>query len=181
MAQRQKQKQSDLNTIDTWWLDQQTQAQIDIISAQQETEKQALAQQQAQFNEILSLYKDAFGKIGSGSSNLSVPSAFKENIDLFAPGGQYGAGLKAETSKAAQEALAAGQMGLASTGMSSGTNVAGLQARILAEKGLSDAKVEDQRIANLSSALTTYGQAGLTEQQLRQQRDLELLRTLSSL
>jgi hypothetical protein len=170
---------SDLNVIDTWWLDQQTQAQIDIIRAQQETEKQALAQQAAQFNEVLSMYKTAFGEMGT-DGGFSVPEAFKENIDLFAPGGQYGAGAKAEISKGAQEALAAGQIGLASTGMSSGTNVAGLQARVLADKALANAKIEDQRIANLSSALTTYGQAGLTEQQLKSQRDLALLNTLSN-
>lgn len=173
-------KKSDLNVIDTWWLDQQTQAQIDIIRAQQETEKLALVQQEEQFNEILGLYKNAFGEIGSNSSNLSIPNAFKENIDLFAPGGQYGAGLKAETARGAQEALAAGQIGLASTGMSSGTNVAGLQARVLADKALANAKIEDQRISNLSGALTTYGQAGLTEQQLKSQRDLALLNSLSS-
>ena len=64
--------------------------------------------------------------------------------------------------------------------MSSGTNVAGLQARVLADTALSKAKVEGERVTQLSGSLEQAGAAGLTTQQLRAQREAEMLRTLSS-
>ena len=161
-----------------WWLNQYTLNQIEVIEAQQAVEQRALDMKQENFNKILEMYKNSFGD--TSGSNISVPDAFKQNVDLFAKGGEYGAGLKAETAQAAQESIAAGQMGLASSGMSSGTNVAGLQARVLAEKGRSDAKIEDSRIANLSNALTSLGSANLSAQQLKNQRDLALFNTLAS-
>lgn len=78
-------------------------------------------------NEILEMYKSAFGDVGT-DGGFQVPSEFAENVGLFQPGGQYGEGARAEIERGGQQAIAAGQIGLASTGMSSGTNVAGLSA-----------------------------------------------------
>jgi hypothetical protein len=166
--------------VDQWWLNQQTNAQLRVIEAQQTVEKQALAFQKEKFNQVLSMYQGAFGNLNNNNS-YSVPGEFNQNIDLFAPGGQYGVGAKAEIDRSANQALAAGQIGLASTGMSSGTNAAGLSARVANDAGIAKANIEDQRLAALSGALTAKGQAGLTAEQLRAQQNFAMLSSLSSL
>jgi hypothetical protein len=85
---------------------------------------------------------------------------------VFAPGGQFGRGTGEAIERGGQQAISAGQLDLASTGMSSGTNVAGLRARVLADTALARAGVEDTRISNLSQALTAAGQAKIQQQQI---------------
>jgi len=162
-----------------WWITQESKARINEIRAAQESEKQRLAFQQQRFREVLAMYQKAFGGTG-GTGGISVPSEFREMVGLYQPGGQFGAGGMAEVERGGQQAIAAGQMGLASTGMSSGTNVAGLRARVIADTALARKKIEDERVALLGGALGQAGQAGLTAQQLRAQREAELMRTLSS-
>ena len=162
-----------------WWLNQQTQSQIQIIEAQQSVEREVLDFQKEKFNQILEMYQGAFGDMNNNA--YSVPGEFNQNIDLFAQGGQFGAGANAEIDRSANQALAAGQIGLASTGMSSGTNAAGLSARVANDAGIAKGNVEDQRVAALSGALTAKGQAGLTAEQLRAQQNFAMLSALSSL
>lgn len=162
-----------------WWIDTQTDAAIKQIRATQEVDRKRLEFQQSRFNDVLAMYKTAFGAAGTGGSS-TIPSQFNEMVNLYQPGGQFGAGGKAEVAKAGQEALAAGQIGLASTGMSSGTNVAGLGARIYADTGLANKKIEDERVALLGGALGQAGSAQLTADQLRAQREAALLNSLSS-
>ena len=165
--------------VDNWWMSQQTTADIAKIRASQEIEKERLEFQKQKYNEVLAMYKKAFGGAG-GAGGISIPSEFREMVGLYQPGGQFGAGGMAEVERGGQQAIAAGQMGLASTGMSSGTNVAGLRARVIADTALARKKIEDERVALLGGALGQAGQAGLTAQQLRAQREAELMRTLSS-
>ncbi|MBE3088320.1 MAG: hypothetical protein IMZ71_04325 [Chloroflexi bacterium] len=134
--------------------------------------------QKQKYNEILAMYKGAFGESGNGGIN--VPSQFNEAVNLYQPGGQFGAGGKAEVAEAGQKALAAGQIGLASTGMSSGTNVAGLGARIYADTGIANKKIEDERVALLGGALGQAGNAELEAERLRASREATLMNTLSS-
>ena len=81
-------------------------------------------------NQILAMFRDAFGGAGGEGGVSAIPGEFNRNIELFAPGGQFGAGAKTEIERGGQQAIAAGQIGLAQTGVSSGTNVAGLRARV---------------------------------------------------
>jgi len=163
-----------------WWLTLETDAAIKEIRAAQETEKQRLEFQQTRFNEILEMYKKAFGEYGTDGGSAAIPSQFNEMVNLYQPGGQFGAGGKAEIARAGQQALAAGQVSLTGTGMSSGTNVAGLAARVSADTGLANKKIEDERVALLGGALGQAGSAQLTAEQLKAQREAALLSSLSS-
>ena len=160
-----------------WWHNQQNIGQIQAIKQSQVIQREQLDFEKEQFNEILAMFKGAFDKPGAG---FNVPSEFAENVALFQPGGQFGEGGRAEVAQAGQQAIAAGQLGFAKTGMSSGTNVAGLQARVLSDVGLANKKIEDERVALLGGALTTAGGAKLTTQQLRAQREAERMRVLAS-
>jgi hypothetical protein len=163
-----------------WYQNMLTENQLKVIKQQQVVEQQQLAFKQKQWNEVLSMFKDAFGSI-TGNTGVTVPSEFAQVANLFQPGGQYGAGAKAEVAKSANQALATGQIGLAQTGMSSGTNAAGLAARIGSDVGLANAKIEDERVNLLSNALNQMGQANLTAQQLKTQRDALIMNTLGSI
>lgn len=143
---------------------------------QLDLENRMFEEQVRQRNEVLAKFEGAFGQDGG----FNVPSEFASNVALFQPGGQFGAGAKMEIERGGQQAIAAGQTGFARTGMSSGTNVAGLQARVLADTAMSKAKVEGQRVQELSGSLRFAGEADLATQQLRAQREAEMLRTLSS-
>lgn len=161
-----------------WWMNNQNVGQIEAIKQSQVVEREALDFRKQKFNEILAMYKGAFGDVG-GDGGFNVPPEFAENIALFQPGGQFGEGGKAEIHRGGQKAIAAGQIGLAKTGMSSGTNVAGLSARVSADTALGLKKIEDERVFQLGGALTTSGGAKLTTQQLAAQREANLMRTLS--
>lgn len=129
------------------------------------------------WKKILSLLQTQFGQ----PVQATVPDAFRYMVDLYQPGGQYGEGGRAEIQRGANQAIAAGQIGLTQTGMSSGSTVAGLRARVASDAALARQKVEDQRIQLLSQSLGQFGQAGLTTQQIQAQREAQLLQTLASL
>jgi hypothetical protein len=167
------------NLATDWWTNQQTKSNIEQIRVGQEVERERLDFQKERFDEILSLYKTAFGEVG-GDGGFNVPSEFAENVALFQPGGQFGAGSRAISERATQEAIAAGQVGMARTGMSSGTNVAGLQARAFSDQAIRDAMTEQQRTQLLGGALTQAGTAELSAQELRARRETALLASLSS-
>lgn len=139
-------------------------------------ERERLAFEKAKWERILGLFQNQFGK----TTQSTVPDAYKYMVDLYQPGGQYGEGGRAEIQRGANESLAAGQIGLTQTGMSSGTNVAGLRARVAADAALARQKIEDQRIQLLGSSLGQLGQAGLTTQQLNAQQRAQLMQTLAS-
>lgn len=179
MAGQNKPQQQQAFDNSRWWMNQQNVGQIEAIKQQQIMERERLDFQKEKFSEILSLYEGAFND-SKGDSGFTVPDAFAQNVALFQPGGQFGEGARMEIERGGQQAIAAGQIGFARTGMSSGTKVAALQARVLADTALSKAKVEDARVTQLGGALTQAGAAGLTTQQLRAQRESEMLRSLSS-
>jgi hypothetical protein len=182
---------------DQWWLNAQSMQNFNVPRTQDPTLNRSQVDQlslqaqergdlrndllaMAEFereNEILAMIQNAFKKKGGG---FNVPDEFAQNVALFQPGGQFGQGARMEIERGGQQAIAAGQVGLASTGMSSGTNVAGLQARVLADTALSRAKVEGERVERLGGALTQAGAARLSAEQLRAQREANLMRTLSS-
>lgn len=182
------------DTQPQWWQNAQTirstnaflnRSQVDQMAIQSrerlglgelDLENRMFQEQVRQRNEILEMYQGAFSQGGG----FNVPGEFGQNVALFQPGGQFGEGARMEIERGGQQAIAAGQLGLAKTGMSSGTNVAGLQARVLADTALSKAKVEGERVSMLGGALTQAGAAGLTTQQLRAQREAEMMRTLST-
>lgn len=167
-----------------WWRNQVQQQELTKIREAQKVQRERLdfdrerfAEAIRQRNEILAMFQGAFGEEGG---DIGVPSEFATNVELFQPGGQFGVGAKMEIERGGQQAISAGQLGFAQTGMSSGTNVAGLRSRVLADTALSKAKVEGERVSMLGGALTQAGAAGLTAQQIRAQREAEMLRTLSS-
>ena len=139
--------------------------------------KQSLEFEKDKWKRILSLFQTQFG---SKTNNATVPDAFKYMVDLYQPGGQYGEGGRAEIQRGANQALASGQIGLTQTGMGSGTNVAGLRARVASDAALARQKVEDQRIQLLGSSLGQLGQAGLTTQQINAQQRAQLMQVLAS-
>ena len=160
-----------------------TSQEIEKIQQQQTIQREELAAKTA-FNErLFNLYQGQLNdfKTQFGANPASVPESFKTAANLFQPGGQYGEGARAEVQRGANQALAAGQIGLTQTGMSSGTNVAGLRARVASDSAINNAKIEDQRIQLLAGSLTNLGQAGLETQKLSSQERTSLMQTLAYL
>jgi len=155
----------------------QIQAQERQSTAELDFMKQKFGWSTGMAEEILGMYKKAFG--GSGAVS-AVPNEYAQNIALFQPGGQFGTGSKMAVDVGTNKGIAAGQMGLAQTGMSSGTNVAGLRANLMQAGEIEKALVDERRIAGLSGALTQSGVAGLTARQIAAQREAEMMRTLST-
>jgi len=150
------------------------------VEAENKATEYANALNQKIFGLTSSLFGEVRGQVGK-SPKGTVPSEFDDMIALFEAGGQFGEGAKAEIEQGQQQALAAGQMGFAQTGMSSGTNVAGLQARTAADAALSKAKVEDERVKALGGALESKGGAALAAQSIAQSGQASLLQALTSL
>jgi hypothetical protein len=158
---------------------------LEKIRAAQESTKERTALERERFQEskrivqqILDLYQTQFGSEGA---RFNIPQEFRRSIDLFRPGGQFGRGGQLEARRGAQQALASGQIGLTQTGMSSGTNVAGLRARVAADEALARKKISDERVAMLAGAFGQAGQAGLTTQQLQSAERTRLMDVLSRL
>ena len=162
-----------------WWQNQRQSNEIAQIKQSQAVQREELEFRKQKYEDVLAMYNKAFGEFGEGNE-IAVPSQFNEMVNLYQPGGQFGAGGKAEVAQAGQQALAAGQVSLTGTGMSSGTNVAGLAARVSADTGLANKKIEDERVALLGGALGQAGSAQLTAEQLKAQREAALLSSLSS-
>lgn len=173
-----------VTNIGEWWQDLVTTNEIAKIRASQEAEvlriETANALNQKIFDLTSGIVGDIRGVIGASPAG-EVPSEFDDLVALFQEGGQFGAGAKAEIERGSQQALAAGQLGLAQTGLSSGTNVAGLQARISADTALSKAKIEDSRVAALGGALEAKGTATLATRSLAQQQEASRLNALVAL
>lgn len=173
------------NDIETarFWENFLTQKEIEKIREAQQVQREELAAKEAFNEKLLNMYQTQFEglKTQIEKSPITVPDAFKEAANLYRPGGAYGEGARAEVARGANQALASGQIGLTQTGMSSGTNVAGLRARVASDAAISNAKIEDQRIQLLAGSLTNLGQAGLTTQQLSSQERQNLINTLSYL
>ena len=168
-----------------WWMNQRTneflnRSQVDQmgIQSQERVRMEELNFQRQKYDEMLAMWKGMFGG-GAGGGGFNVPKEFAENIALFQPGGQFGTGSKMAIDVGTNQGIAAGQVGLAKTGMSSGTNVAGLRASLMQTGEIEKALVDERRIAGLSGALTQSGGAGLTARQIAAQREAELMRSLS--
>jgi hypothetical protein len=170
--------------INEWWQNLVTTNEIAVVRAAQEAQfkriEEAAKLNQQIFGLTSELFQDVRGRIGESAAG-EVPEEFDDIIDLFAEGGPFSEGAKAEISRGQQQALAAGQIGLASTGMSSGTNVAGLHARTSADAALARAKVEDERVRALAGGLEAKGTATLASRELAQRREATLLGTLTDL
>ena len=169
-----------------WWQNYQldptlNRSQVDQmgIQSQEKVATSELDFMKEKYNNMLAMWEGMFGGDGGAGEAFNVPKEFAKNINLFQPGGQFGEGGKAEIVRGGNQALAAGQIGLSKTGMSSGTNVAGLGARVAADTALGLKQIEDQRVGLLSGALTQAGGAAQTSQQLKAQREAELMRSLS--
>jgi hypothetical protein len=131
----------------------------------------------AERNQILQMFQNAFGTGAPGVNPIA--SDFNQNVALFQPGGQFGAGAEAQIARGGQEAISAGQIGLAQTGMSSGTAVAGLRARVLADTALARKQISDDRVTRLSGALTARGAAKLSAEQIAAERERSRLQLMS--
>lgn len=90
---------------------------------------------------------------------------------LLSPGGGYGEAQRLEIDEAARKAKAEAMANLVATGMSSGSNAAGLQARIGADVGKAKAGIEQSRMDALMQLLSQMsglkaaaaGQAGTVD------------------
>jgi len=152
----------------------QTEAQREQVRLNREKFEESVRQR----NQILAMFQSLYP--GGIEGRTQIPSEFGESVGLFRRGGQFGAGGRAEVRRGAQQALASGQIGAVQTGMSSGTNIAGLRARVAADEALARKKIEGERVTRLGGALTTAGQAGLETQRFRSAERADLLRTLAS-
>ena len=171
-------------SLQEWWQDLMTTNEIAQIRAKQEAQVLAIEKADALNQKIFGLTSELFQEVRSrigDSREGEVPEEFDRLVSLFEQGGQFGQGAKAEIERGSEQALAAGQIGMASTGMSSGTNAAGLTSRIEADAALSKAQIEDQRVSALGGALETKGTATLAARSEANRTQTELLRTLTSL
>ena len=111
-------------------------------------------------------YKTAGGTVPSYGSvtmpsgepyNLEVPSEYTEAVNLYRPGGGYGAGQNALIAEAEKKDVATGlSQGIAS-GMSSGSYAQGLQSAARRTATTARLGVEDVRTQNLAAALSARG------------------------
>ena len=154
-------------------------------SVQRQIEANRLKQQQFEFktmqdnrNQMLAMFQSMFGAGSEGA--MAIPNEFGQNIDLFQPGGGFGQGANAEIQRGSQEAIAAGQIGLAQTGMGSGTNAAGLTARVAADTTRARLGVNDARIQGLSGALTAAGTAKLSAAEIAARANTAFMQTMGS-
>jgi len=106
-------------------------------------------------------YNQMLREMGSakGISATPVSPDYTELVNLFRPGGGYGAGQTALIEQEAKKGSAAAFSNLVSTGMSSGTNAAGIAARIARDVTTAKLGVEDERIRRLAEALASRGGA----------------------
>lgn len=73
---------------------------------------------------------------------------------MYAPGGTYGAGQRVIIEEEARKARAKALSGYVASGMSSGTNVAGMQTRVAGDVTRAKLGVEDVRTERLTDILT---------------------------
>jgi len=170
--------------IGEWWADLTTTNEIATIRAAQEAEFLRIEEAAKLNQQIFGLASEMFETVRSqiGDSAVGqVPSEFDDMIALFEAGGEFGEGQNLAIERGGQEALAGGQIALAQTGLSSGTNAAGLSARVEADKALAKAGVEGQRVQELAGALGQKGEAGLVASGQAQTAQNSLLQVLASM
>jgi hypothetical protein len=109
---------------------------------------------QQRYNQMLSEMAGA-----KGAAATPISADYTELVDLFRPGGNYGAGQKALIEQEAKKGSAAALSNLIKTGMSSGTNAAGVATRIARDVTTAKLGVEDERIRRLAEALLSRGGA----------------------
>lgn len=111
------------------------------------------------YDKLSQAYQQALGRYytqryeaqqGFGEAEKPISEA----VSLFQPGGAYGAVQLATIESEAKKGYASGLSNLVSTGMSSGTNTAGLRARITADTTKAKLGVEDVRIGKLAEAFS---------------------------
>lgn len=112
---------------------------------------------------LSSAYKEALGRYAGRRKEakagfLGAEAPLEEAVEMFRPGGKYGAGQRALIEKQGRKTYAGGLSNLIATGMGSGTNVAGLRARVGADVGEAKLGVEDVRIDRLTQALELLSQ-----------------------
>lgn len=104
--------------------------------------------------------KEAKGEFGRAEAPLTETAA------MFRPGGTYGAGQKALIEGQARKTKAEALSGFVSSGMASGTNVAGMQARVGKDVTTAKLGVEDVRTEKLATSLSQLsGLRGAAAQQ----------------
>jgi hypothetical protein len=108
--------------------------------------------------DIDTIYQDALtrwlGRLGAGQGEFAkAEQPLTDMQQLFAPGGGYGAGQRALIEQQAKLAGGQAATGLVASGMSSGSNAAGLTARIGGEKTRALLGVEDTRTQNLADIM----------------------------
>jgi len=110
------------------------------------------------YADIGSLYQGALSRFTDRLNQArtdftKAESPLQENIDLFRPGGGYGAGQHALIDEEARKALGAGRTSLVASGMASGSSMANLETGVGRGATTAMLGVEDVRTENLSAAL----------------------------
>ena len=106
-------------------------------------------------------YNRMLSEMAAAKSTAAAPVSadYSELVNLFRPGGGYGAGQMALVEQEAKKGSAAALSNLVRTGMSSGTNAAGVAARTARDVTTAKLGVEDERTRFLADALTRRGGA----------------------
>ena len=154
-------------------------------SVQRQIEANRLKQQQFEFktmqdnrNEVLAMFKSMFG--GGNEGAMAIPNEFKQNIDLFQPGGGFGEGARADIQRGFDQTIAAGQTGSVITGMSTGTGMDALGARASADATGQRLNVNDARIKGLNGALTATGTAKLSAAEIAARTNTAFMQAMGS-
>jgi len=157
-------------------------SQVDqmAIRSQEEIEANRLNFLKRKYEDILSMYKNAFGA-GGTAPGTTVPPEFQEAVSLYRPGGQYGLGTERAIAKGEQSEIASGNIASAMTGMGSSTTA--MARTSAAQRSARDARMlaEEGRLRLLGGTLGQAGQASLEAQRIDAARQEALMRSLASL
>jgi hypothetical protein len=132
------------------------------------------------YSDVLSMYKNALSRYGQGRGS-TVPSQFGEAVNLFQPGGQYGSGTERAIQTGSQQAIAAGNIASAATGMGSSTAALARTRSSIRDATTQRMLANERRLELLGGALGQAGQATLETQRIDAARQDALIRTLASL
>lgn len=150
------------------------------IQSQAQTAANQLEFAKKKYENLLSMYKTAVGAYGSTPA-ANVPPEFAQNIALFQPGGQYGAGSEAAIAQGQQQEISAGNIASAAAGMGSSTTAMARTNAAIRSARNARLLADEERLKLLGGALTGAGQAGLETQRLDAYKQEALLRSLASL
>lgn len=155
---------------------------IQELNVAQQPEMARLDFNKTRFNEILNLYKNAFSNYGQNQGGgSSIPSYFKQAVDLYGPGGQYGAGSEAAIAQGQQQEIAAGNIASAASGLGSSTTAMARTNAAIRSARNARLLADEERLKLLGGAYAQAGQAGLETQRLDAYKQEALLRSLASL